>query len=330
MIFITKTPKNNEHKKAINMIGSLKKKSFLCPFSGSLSPFIPEKTQEKYDLPAKTGNFAKRPDLSEIKETSSAVGSLTIETALVLPIFMFAMLSVAHLTEGVRFSSVMSAALCEVSTEYAKFSYAYSKGISGGDLSGRVIGVAAAGSAVLNRIGEDYLTGAPVSGGKGGISFLRSSVLDRDETIDLVASYRISTPYNFPGFTDIKVTDRARVRAFTGYDNTKKGSRDDEEPDEMVFITETGSVYHRERGCRHLKLNIMTTTVDAVGDRRANDGSRYYPCSCASGIKSGIVYITDDGNRYHSNLGCSSLKRTIYEVPLKEVSGRTPCKSCGR
>ncbi len=288
---------------------------FFCgPFSGSFSP---NKNKSIYGIKNRS------------KEASSLRGSLTVETALVLPIFMFAMLSVMHLTEGVRFSSVIASGLCETSTEYAKYAYAYKKGISAGDLSGRVIGVAAAGSQVLQKLGEIYPDEIPVSGGRGGISFLRSSVLDKDETIDLVASYRLSMPFNFLGFRDIPVTERARIRAFTGYDNTRREDREDES-EELVFITETGSVYHRERGCKHLKLNIMTTTVEGVKNRRANDGSKYYPCSCAAGITSGIVYITDDGNRYHSTLGCSSLKRTIYEVPLSHVGGRRPCSSCGR
>jgi len=261
-------------------------------------------------------------------ETFLTAGSLTVETALVLPVFMFAMLSVSHLTEAVRFSSNMSSALCETSTEYAKYAYAYKKGVAAGALSGRVIGLTAAKASVLSRLGGGYTEDAPVAGGAGGISFLRSSVLDKNEMIDLVASYRVSTPYNFFGFMDIPVADRARVRAFTGYDNTRKGDSEDE-TEEMVYITETGTVYHRQRGCRHLNFTIMTSTVSDVENRRANDGSKYYPCSCAAGIKSGVVYITDDGNRYHATLSCRALKRTIYEVPISSVGGRGACRDCG-
>ena len=299
---------------------------FFRPSIGSFSPKHKDGFSCSKIFRSLVTGWIKNPE----KEMPSTVGSLTVETALVLPIFMFAMLSVVHLTEGVRFSSMMSAALCETSTEYAKYAYAYEKGISAGGLSGRAIGVAAAGSSVLNRLGNSYLQDAPLSGGRSGISFLRSSVLDRDETIDLVASYKLSMPYNFLGFMDIGVTDRARVRAFTGYDNTKKGAKDDEEAQELVYITETGSVYHRQRGCKHLKLNIMTTSIEDVGSKRANDGSKYYPCEyCGKKAASGNVFITNYGNRYHSSVSCPGLKRKIYTIPISEVGGRGPCSACG-
>ncbi len=262
------------------------------------------------------------------KNKASFTGSLTVESAMVLPFFLFAMLSVMHLIAAVNFSSALSAGLCETATEYAKYAYAYEKGLSGGGIGGKIVSMTAAKGSVIGYLGPEFIKNAPLKNGAAGISFLRSSVLDKDEMIDLTADYNISTPYNFFNFKTIKVTDAARVRAFTGYDNSGKGKKDEKEAEEIVYITDSGSVYHCSRGCKHLKLNIMTVNLSDIPSKRANDGSKYYPCSCASGIKSGVVYITDDGNRYHGTLNCHSLKRTIKEVPISQVGGRSPCKDC--
>ena len=41
------------------------------------------------------------------------------------------------------------------------------------------------------------------------------------------------------------------------------------------------------------------------------------------------IYITSQGNRYHTQLNCSGLKRTIYTVPLSQTGGRGRCSKCG-
>lgn len=284
-------------------------------------PFTSEKT-----LIQKEQRSVKIP--SKKLRKASFAASLTVECAMVLPIFMFTMFSLIHLISALNFSSVMSASLCETATEYAKYAYAYEKGITAGGLGGRVVGLTAARSSVISHVGSRFIDDSPVLNGASGISFLRSSVLDGNEMIDLTADYRIKTSYDILGFVSIPVTDAARVRAFTGYDNSHNNNGERGEEERIVYITETGSVYHSSLSCRHLKLNIMSTTVERVGDRRANDGSRYYPCSCASGIRSGTVYITDDGNRYHGTLSCHALKRTIKEIPISKAGGRRPCRDC--
>ena len=296
-----------------------------------ISDVVDKRTKQKKQIGIENVEKKKRQPFNpsfQTKNNISFAASLTVECAMVLPIFMFAMLSVIYLIEAVNFSSMMSAALCETATEYSGYAYAYSRGISGGGIVGKAVSLTAARATAPSCLGNGFMEKAPVVNGASGISFLRSSVLDRNEMIDLTADYRIGTPYNFLGFLSIPVTDAARVRAFTGYDNTGRGYEEGREKERIVYITETGTVYHSSLSCRHLKLNIMTSTVELVKNRRANDGSRYYPCSCAGGITSGVVYITDDGNRYHGTLSCHALKRTIKSIPISKAGGRSPCRDC--
>lgn len=224
--------------------------------------------------------------------------SITVETALILPIFLFAMLSVMYLTDAIRISSDNTERLAEQAYTLAKYAY----------------------------VGDSLLSGT-------GLSEAIDVINGGDDIIDLVQRYNISVPFDLLGTYDPYAVDRVRVRAFTGYDNLKQHTgHEEEKPEEMVYVTEYGSVYHRSLGCSHLNLNIRSVDYGSVSKERANDGSKYHPCEycCHSGGgHPATVYLTDDGNRYHTSLSCGSLKRTIREVPLSQA-GLPPCSECGR
>lgn len=58
-----------------------------------------------------------------------------------------------------------------------------------------------------------------------------------------------------------------KVHAWTGAEEGGKGSGDSTEPEEMVFVTESGSVYHTKAGCRYLNLSITQVVPEAVYHR---------------------------------------------------------------
>lgn len=72
---------------------------------------------------------------------------------------------------------------------------------------------------------------------------------------------------------------------------------------------------------------VSDTEVKAL---RNSSGGKYYPCEHCGGGAAGGVYITDNGDRYHSTLACSGLKRTVYAVPVSEAAGKGVCSRCGR
>jgi hypothetical protein len=222
--------------------------------------------------------------------------SITVETALILPIFLFAMLSVMYLTDAIRISSDNTEKLAEQAYTMAKYAY----------------------------VGDALMPG-------NGLPDVIDVIGGGDDIIDLVQRYNIDVPFDLLDTYDPYAVDRVRVRAFTGYDNLRQQAGCEEEPEEMVYVTEYGTVYHRSLGCSHLSLNIRSTDYGSVSKERANDGSKYHACEycCSLGGRPATVYITDDGNRYHSTLSCGALKRTIREVPLSQA-GLPPCSECGR
>ena len=137
------------------------------------------------------------------------------------------------------------------------------------------------------------------------------------------------TPHgNVFSIPDQHLLSRGYAHAWTGYKKGSGSGGSGEEGERMVYITETGTVYHLSRSCTHLDLKIIPIDSSAVGDARNAGGAKYKACErCGGG--SGLVYITVEGDRYHSSLGCSGLKRTIYEVPISQVGGRRACSRCG-
>ena len=99
------------------------------------------------------------------------------------------------------------------------------------------------------------------------------------------------------------------------------------EEKQMVYIALNGEVYHRDPGCSHIHLSIHSVEKTQLGAMRNENGEKYHPCEeCGGGT--GNVYITDTGNRYHSSLECSGLKRSIVKVPVTQVKDRRPCSRC--
>ena len=95
-----------------------------------------------------------------------------------------------------------------------------------------------------------------------------------------------------------------------------------------VYVTPEGSVYHLYADCTHLDLSIEKVSMAKAVTAKNEYGERYKKCEICNETKETMVYITSDGNRYHSRRNCSGLKRTIRQVPLGQVENRRCCISC--
>ena len=124
----------------------------------------------------------------------------------------------------------------------------------------------------------------------------------------------------------------ASARPFTG--RSLVGGDDINEGDDlMVFLAENASVYHKDNSCTHLKLSIKQAALSNIESLRNYDGGRYKPCEkCSKKGYKEIIYITNEGDRYHSDITCSGLKRTVRSVKESEAKdmGLGPCSRCGK
>ena len=160
-----------------------------------------------------------------------------------------------------------------------------------------------------------------VKGGGIGFSLLRSDM--SGQYVDIETDYFIKLPINFFSVKGMHISQSSKSKKWTG-DRENGGTED------YVYVTETGTVYHRNRNCSYLDLTIQAVNYAQIAGLRNKNGHKYYACSecVANNDALSVVYITDYGTCYHSDLSCSGLKRTIYMIPISEVGGKGPCSKC--
>ncbi|MCH5263584.1 MAG: hypothetical protein J1F42_11765 [Lachnospiraceae bacterium] len=259
-------------------------------------------------------------------------GSMTLEAAFALPLFLFAVINILFAINIIGMQSRINAALHQTGNKMAFAGYVYERTV-GSALPDSLAGVAMthiyARGSILGYVGRNYLEQSCIVGGGSGISFAGSSVMDEGDIIDLQVSYKVKPFSGIMGFSGFSISQRYYGRAWTGYDVTQFVS-DEKQEEPMVFITETGTVYHVDRNCTYLNPSVESIPAITVSERRNQSGGKYYPCElCGAGTGMGQVYITEQGSSYHSRINCSGLKRTIYTVPLSQVGGRGRCSKCG-
>lgn len=127
--------------------------------------------------------------------------------------------------------------------------------------------------------------------------------------------------FKIPFIMEKSMTGRAVCRAWIGFQGL-------EEEESRVYITPGGSVYHLYADCTHLDLSIRQVSFSYAGTAKNQYGEKYRRCELCREKFCSLVYITDEGNCYHSEKTCSGLKRTVQCVPISEAFGRSCCLRC--
>lgn len=271
--------------------------------------------------------FSKRMS-SVISFTSE--GSLSIEAALIIPVFMFAIMAVLSFVEILRLQMKIDNAMQQCAKELSVYGYAFDE--FGKDVIGdlpfaveTLFSETYIKNQIISEVGEEYLKNSPVGG--SSLHFTGSRIME-DDRIEIRCSYYVTPFFSLSPQTGFLTGTTAVARAFTGYDNLSAASLEDKE--EYVFVTTNGTAYHRSRNCHYLDLSIEKIFTDELSRQRNEDGSIYKKCPiCGNGSSGTVVFITKYGDRYHNDILCSGLKRTIEAIPISQTGSRTPCIKCG-
>ena len=99
----------------------------------------------------------------------------------------------------------------------------------------------------------------------------------------------------------------------------------------MVYVAETGHVIHQDPECSYLQLSIHAVSGWSVSGMVNASGEKYHACERCSYHQTpgAVVYITEQGDRYHNQASCSGLKRTVLLVKESDAEGYPLCSRCG-
>lgn len=206
-------------------------------------------------------------------------GSMTVEAAMVMPLFLYAIINLLSLILMFQEYSVQEAKLHQTGRQMSLLAYGQEEG---------------------------------------------------KQDIELVTVSPVRALIPIAAFPSAVIVNGCVMHKWTGYDLFGPEASSEETGEALVYVTRSGTAYHKSRNCVYLNPSIRMMTRRQAEEAVNAEQQRYTPCILCGG-GSGIVYVTETGTRYHSTAGCSGIKRTIDSIPLSEAlaSGRHACAKCG-
>ncbi|MCI8407713.1 MAG: hypothetical protein HFJ09_00350 [Lachnospiraceae bacterium] len=264
-------------------------------------------------------------------------GSVTLETTLVLPIFLFCVITLLYFFQIMLIQEKISQSLWETAKEASRYACIY-KGVGGKKQEGnssqtakKWVSGALTGIRMSQYLPEDILDNSCIEGGKAGILY-KSSILEKDGDISLAALYQVKFPVMTNILPTLKFTQQVKNRGFIGTDKIGLSKKEMEEEDIYVYMTKTGTVYHTSLYCTHINLGIECVSYKNALAMRNRNGGKYkscHKCTKSANVSDQTnVYISITGDRYHINLECSGLTRDVRKVKLSELNSVGACQRC--
>ncbi len=267
---------------------------------------------------------------------------MTVEAAIVLPLFICFFVNLSSAIEIIRLHGNLELALWNIGNKMAVYGsmLPWEQEVEdSADWWEQAAGVAFSylyvKQEIGNFLGETYLEKSPVHNGINGLQFWESDISTKGDVFEIIVTYKISPYGSLAAFHPFRMTNRYYGHLWNGYALPTES----DEKTALVYITERGTVYHKDRNCSHIKLSVRETTLQNALSVHNFYGEKYQPCTLCGSTPGGeteqgkdgfMVWITSDGNSIHYNRSCSSLKRTVREVTVNEVAGLKPCSRCGK
>lgn len=248
----------------------------------------------------------------------STSASMTVEAALVLPLFLFAGIILLIPFQILDVERKIQAHIEAVGEDISQTAYFSLETIEGKEALTVAAAYGYAEAAVRLKLKE-----LPVE----KISLSASNLLEDGETVDLVVDYEFRLPFSVFGLKNVKRTNRCYRRAWIGKDGS--GNKEGEEQEEtFVYIGKNSTRYHENRTCHYLNNDLKAVSLAQIENYRNQGGKRYTSCS-RCGVQAGaIVYIMPSGGHYHSSGSCTAIQAYVSVVSKSQVEHLGPCSYC--
>lgn len=268
---------------------------------------------------------------------SSLRGSMTLEAALVLPLFIFAIVCLILPMKIMNTERKLQAALEAVGEDFSRYAYLQ-------DVMERQDKAAMAGAGDAAKGFCRYLAAGVAAGygqqnvmehcdtdSVGNISMTGSQIMEDGEMISLVFNYEIRLPFPVLGLSALKRSLSCHRRAWIGTAGKDWGDgTGGQVQDELVYVGKNSTRYHRERTCHYLYNDLKQVSKTQAEEMRNSGGGRYGPCKACRPETVDSVYIMPSGSSYHSRVDCKAITAYVRTAKLSEVEHMGGCSYCSR
>lgn len=271
---------------------------------------------------------------------SSHRGSLTLEAAIILPLYMFFLITILYILNILHIQNVFQAAMEEASRKINSYAYvaeqfeklkeeerntvgSYDAGFVLNLAKNQVSKITISNSFLTDRIKNIADSSYIKNGYKGIIISFEGN--DLSEYVDFNISYMVKLPFLPSDIFLIPVTQRCYFKPFVGTDIAEKKG----DFTEYVYITATGSVYHNTPYCTYLNRYYDVVTEDQI-NVTWDTAEGYHACPhCAYNQPIGPTSFLCPGRKvYHNRTDCIYIETYIYKIPKDQTGNMPMCSRC--
>lgn len=245
--------------------------------------------------------------------------SLTVEAALAFSVFFFTVYLLWQLFLFLLFQVKVCQVMTETAEQYSHLGYAER--------------LAGEQNVDISWLYQPILwTAMPEA--KNAESAWVICIPEADGAICVKAGYHYSFASVFFAKIQIPVQQTFRFYPYIGKTDADKFASEEasgeKEEKDIVYVTEYGTVYHESRACGYLNVTVRAVSAAQIENERNSSGRKYTLCErCSKSTATGMVYISNGGEKYHLAASCSGLKRTVLEKERAEVADMPACHKCG-
>lgn len=283
-------------------------------------PGIKERGKENLRRILTTPKKLKKKPFQNVRLNSLNLrASLTVEASLVIPIFLFSMISLIRLIFLVVFAMRVEMYSDKTLEEYYFLKNATQEeaNVPEEETPEMVLR-----GLLLMHLGEESVWNQHLFFSLLGLdlSFEESS----DPNLCIMDIEYSPAILRLPGITlRKKISSRVVSSKWEG----RSYATPCEKLQEYYYITPGGMAYHLSSECPNLNLSVRQVSTYRIGEYRNASREKYRKCQ-ECGACDSVCYITDYGEAYHSTPGCTMLRRNIVRVPYEECKGRNLCQKC--